>query len=267
MGAVIARLWAAAGSDVCVTTSSRTSREEALRRIDGRGVTWVASVEDAARGASFVLESLPEDLELKRNQLRLAQAAAPAALLMTNTSSLRVGEIASVLDDPSRLVGAHFFNPPDLIRLVEVVGGESTAPAAIAEAEAELIRIGQQPVRVKQDSPGFVINRLQFALVREAVAIVDQGIADAEVVDRVVAEGLGPRWAAAGPFETVALGGPELFERIARLIYPVLSAEREPNGGLDRLSLTPDELRAARERRSALLGRLFEALAAHEGQS
>lgn len=267
MGAVIARLWAAAGSDVCVTTSSRTSREEALRRIDGRGVTWVASVEDAARGASFVLESLPEDLELKRNQLRLAQAAAPAALLMTNTSSLRVGEIASALDDPSRLVGAHFFNPPDLIRLVEVVGGESTAPAAIAEAEAELIRIGQQPVRVKQDSPGFVINRLQFALVREAVAIVDQGIADAEVVDRVVAEGLGPRWAASGPFETVALGGPELFERIARLIYPVLSAEREPNGGLDRLSLTPDELRAARERRSALLGKLFEALAANEGQS
>ena len=216
MGAAIAGLWAAAGSDVSITTSHRTDPKEALRRVGSDAVRWAASAGEAAQGASFVIEALPEVLKLKQDQLSSAQQASPQALLMTNTSSLRIHDIGLALEQPERLVGAHFFNPPNLIRLVEVVGAESSSDRAIAEAEAELSRVGQKPVRVRRDSPGFIINRLQFALLREAVALVQQGIADADDVDRVVSEGLGPRWAGAGPFATVALGGPQLFEDIAQ---------------------------------------------------
>jgi 3-hydroxybutyryl-CoA dehydrogenase len=265
MGAAIAGLWAAAGSDVCVTTSHRTVAGEALRRVDCDGVTWARSATDAADGASFVIEALPEVLDLKQHQLSVAQEAAQQAILMTNTSSLCIRDIAVALERPEQLVGAHFFNPPNLIRVVEVVDAETSSGEAIAAAETELRRIGQRPIRVKRDSPGFITNRLQFALLREAVALVQQGIADPEDVDRIVSEGLGPRWAGAGPFATVALGGPQLFEDIATTIYPVLSNEAEPNGSLASISLMPDRLEAARSQRAGLLAGFFQSVVGQEG--
>jgi 3-hydroxybutyryl-CoA dehydrogenase len=265
MGAAIAGIWAAAGSDVCVTTSHRTDPGEALRRVGCEGVTWAGSAAEAADGASVVIEALPEVLKLKQHQLSVAQGVAPQALLMTNTSSLRIRDIAHALEHPEQLVGAHFFNPPNLIRLVEVVDAESSSGGAIAAAETELRRIGQKPIRVKRDSPGFIINRLQFALLREAVALVQQGIADPEDVDRVVSEGLGPRWAGAGPFATVALGGPELFEDIATTIYPLLSNETEPKKSLASVRVMPEKLEAARRRRAGLLAGFFQSVVRREG--
>ena len=114
MGAAIAGLWAAGGSDVCITTSHRTDPSEALERVGCDAVRWAASAGEAAQGASFVIEALPEVLRLKQDQLSSAQQASPQALLMTNTSSLRIHDIGLTLQQPERLIG----EPISSIRLI-----------------------------------------------------------------------------------------------------------------------------------------------------
>ena len=117
---------------------------------------------------------------------------------------------------------------------------------------AILRSLGREPIRVG-DVPGFVINRLQFALLREAVELVDQGVVDPVDLDRLVADGLGRRWAAAGPLATVALGGADLFHRIAVELYPELSRRAEPPRSLSRIALSEDELESLRARRDRTL--------------
>ena len=194
MGAALAGEYARAGHDVRVTSSERMPRDVALARVGSEGVSWSGSAGEAAAGAHLVVESLPEELELKQRELARAQEASPRAILATNTSSLRIGDIAAELSDPSRLLGTHFFNPPSAFSIVELIAGAATDPAVTAEMVAILRSLGREPIRVG-DVPGFVINRLQFALLREAVELVDQGVVDPVDLDRLVADGLG----AAGP--------------------------------------------------------------------
>jgi 3-hydroxybutyryl-CoA dehydrogenase len=224
----------------------------ALARVGCEGVLWSRSAGDAADGAHLVVESLPEELELKQRELAEAQEASPLAILATNTSSLRIREIAAALSDPTRLVGTHFFNPPSAFRVVELVAGDGTDPAVIDEMDSILCSLGKAPVRVG-DVPGFVVNRLQFALLREAIELVDTGVVEPADLDRLVVEGLGCRWTAAGPLATVALGGAELFHRIAVALYPHLSRRAEPPAELARLCLSDDELEILRARRDRIL--------------
>lgn len=232
MGAALAAQYAQAGHDVVVTASSRTDAEHALARVRAAAadidpetlcLRWAASTEQACQGADVVVESLPEHLETKQDQLDRAQRVAPQALLGTNTSSLRVSDIARGLADPTVLAGTHYLNPPALFRVMELVPGECTSTAVMDRFAEILTALGLSPVRLRRDTPGFVINRLQFALLREAAELVDSGIAAAEDVDRLVAEGLAPRWSAAGPLATALLGGGKLFDTLAEQLYPVLS--------------------------------------------
>jgi 3-hydroxybutyryl-CoA dehydrogenase len=253
MGAALAAEYARAGYSVCITTSERTPAERALARVGCKGVVWSPSSREAANGAGLVVEALPEVLEVKRHELGAAQAAAPRAILATNTSSFRIAEIGAGLADPTRLVGVHFFHPPSAFTLVELIAGADSDPRVIEQMASILRSLKKVPVPIRRDVPGFAINRLQFALLREAVELVDTGVIGASDLDRLVAEGLGRRWAAAGPFATVALGGPELFGDIAERLYPHLSRATSPPASLDRLGLSEDEIERLQAKRKEVL--------------
>jgi 3-hydroxybutyryl-CoA dehydrogenase len=259
MGAYIAADFALAGHEVRFTVSNRTSPEAAAQRVrDAAGqpcpgrLSYAASTGAAATGARLVVESLPEDLATKTHALREAQEVAPRALLGTNTSSLTVASIAAGLDDPTRLVGTHYVNPPWAFRLVEVVAGASTDASVVEEVEAILLSLDRSPVRVNRDLPGFVFNRLQFALLREALHLVECGALSPADVDRVVVEGLGRRLALTGPLASAGLGGAELFAELAQRLYPQLCRSTTPPRNMHRL--LPDEGALAVARRTREIG-------------
>jgi len=258
MGAGIAAEYAAAGHAVTVTTSAGTSAGDAVERVRIQlaqlGATaevgWGRSTPEAAAGADLVVESLPELVELKAAELAAAQAVAPGAILASNTSSLSLAAIGASLGDRSRLLGAHYLNPPLAFPVVELVSGTATDPAALERMGQILRSLGKLPVVVR-DVPGFVLNRLQMALLREAVDLVDGGVVAAADLDLLIRDGLGRRWSAIGPFATVAIGGPAVFRRVAEELYPVLSRRHDPPESLDRLGLDESavaELRASRDR-------------------
>lgn len=272
MGAGLAAQYARAGHDVVVTTSWRTGAEQALARVrDTAGDTegslrlrWAETTEQACAGAEVVVESLPEDVTTKQVELARAQRVAPGALLGTNTSSLRVSEIARGLPEPSALAGTHYLNPPELFRVVELVPGEDTDTAVLERFAGILTDLGLRPIRLREDTPGFVINRLQFALLREAAELVDAGVASAEDVDRLVAEGLAPRWVAAGPLATAAVGGGRLFDSLAERLYPVLSQRTIPEESLAKQHPDPETVERVRRDRHARLTRVLQALSSEE---
>jgi 3-hydroxyacyl-CoA dehydrogenase len=273
MGAGIAADCLGAGYDVAVTVSHASSADVARARVEAvlgvptRRLTVASGTPAAARGAELVLESLPEDLELKVRELRAAELAAPDALLATNTSSLSVTRIAEGMSEPERLIGLHFLNPPSMFRIVEVVPGIGRDPALLERARSFLRGLGKHPIVLTRDIPGFLVNRLQMALLRECVHLVDEHVASPEDIDLLVEEGLGRRWAALGPFATAGLGGAALFERIAIEVYPSLAADTLPSGGVARRTLSDEELGHLRAGRARSLARIGAALDARDGTS
>lgn len=273
MGSAIAAEYAAGGHSVRVTTSPATSAAVAMDRVAAQldqlqrraaeplvvEVEWVASTAEAAAGADLVVESLPEVAELKTAELAAAQAVVPGAILASNTSSLSLEALGAGLEDPSRLIGTHYLNPPLAFRVLELVQGPATDPAVTERTAAILRALGKEPVLVRRDVPGFVLNRLQLALLREAVELVDSGVVGAADLDRLIREGLGRRWSAVGPFGTVALGGPATFRRVAEQLYPVLSCSQQPPESMERLGLDERGVAGLREARDRTLERAREA--------
>lgn len=185
-------------------------------------VTLCSDFDDAA-GADFIFEAVPEKLELKQDIFaRLENRAPPDSIFASNTSALPITRIAERLADKSRLAGTHFWNPPHLVPLVEVVEMEGVNTAAVAKLMGLLQQAGRHPVHVRKDVPGFIGNRLQHALKREAIALVAEGICDAETVDDVVKFGFGRRMAVLGPLEQSDLVGLDLTVAIHQTLMPSL---------------------------------------------
>ena len=178
---------------------------------DGWGrLTVAGSLADAVRDAEFVQESAPEDLDLKRRLLAdLAAATAPGTIVASSTSGFPMTDMAVRAADPSRLVVGHPFNPPYLIPLVEVVGGERTSPEVVTAAAAFYRGLGKSVIEMDREVPGFVANRLQEALWREALHMVANGEATVEQIDTSITEGPGLRWPVHGPCRTFHLAGGE----------------------------------------------------------
>ena len=207
----------------------------------------------AAEPADLVVESIPEDLELKAAVLGELAAAMPAAVLASNTSSLSITALGERVGAPERTVGTHYWNPPLLMPLVELVAGERTDAAVLNRARQALTSAGKRPVLVRRDVPGFIWNRLQLAVLREALWLVEQGVATPEEVDEVIRDGLARRSRLTGPFETAALGGVDTFKRVAANLLPELSGATDAEG-LDRWTGRPAaELEALRRRRDRAL--------------
>ncbi|MFG3095989.1 3-hydroxyacyl-CoA dehydrogenase family protein [Streptomyces sp. NPDC048202] len=162
----------------------------------------------AVADADLVQENGPERLDVKREIWRTVEQAAPAhALFATSTSGVPATAIAEALEQPERLVVGHPFNPPHLVPLVEIVPGERTSPETVARARALYTALGKKPQVLRKEIPGFVANRLQSALFREAVHLVAEGVVTEAELDAVVTDSIGLRWAVAGPFRTFHLGG------------------------------------------------------------
>jgi 3-hydroxyacyl-CoA dehydrogenase len=245
MGAQIGVEYALGGYEVALHSRDRDAararvdaafallRSNALRASDevdaaARRVTATTDLTDAANGAEILVESLPEDLELKAALLRTAiAAAAPDAVVATNTSSLSITTIGEAIGVPEQTVGTHYLNPPLLMPPVEVIAGSKTSEETVASVFETLATLGKLPIVVERDVPGFVWNRLQFALVRECAWLVENGVAAAEDVDTVVSEGLARRWRHVGPLRAIALGGVDTWNRSGRNIVPELSTRPE----------------------------------------
>jgi 3-hydroxybutyryl-CoA dehydrogenase len=232
MGAGIARVFAEAGASVRLCARRESSLEAARPRLGeaAERVRLTTSVDDALDDAELVVETIVEAAEPKRAILAQAEeCASPDAILTTNTSSLPLAALAGALRRPERLAGLHWLNPPELVELVEVVGGEHTAPGTLDVLVDWARQLGKAPVVVRRDVPGFVANRLQYALLREAYALVESGVCSFADVDRAVTHGLGPRWAAIGPFETMDLAGLDVHAAVAANLWPELSRGIEPS--------------------------------------
>ena len=192
--------------------------EAALARITGS-----AAFDESIAAADLVIESHPEQMELKQSLFaRMDALVRPDAVLASNTSGLRITAIASRCSRPERILTTHFWNPPHLMPLVEIVQGERTSGQAAESVRALLAACGKTPVVVKKDRPGQLGNRLQMALVREAANIVAEGIADAEAVDTVAKNGFGLRMPAYGILELQDIVGLDLGLSVVEYVVPDL---------------------------------------------
>lgn len=202
-------------------------------------------------GAAIIVESVVEDLDQKAEAVKPVLALSPAAIVASNTSSIPITMIGEAVGAPAQTVGAHYWNPPLLMPLVEIIRGEETSDATVETIETTIRSLGKRPVLADRDVPGFVWNRLQLALLREAVWIVEEGVASPAVVDEIVRDGLARRWRYTGPFQTAALGGAATFERIAGNLWPVLSRASGVENLRQWLDETPETTQPLRERRDA----------------
>lgn len=208
---------------------------------------------EAPPGADLVVESIVEDLSAKAEVLAPLARAHPDATIATNTSSLSIDAIGAAAGAPARTVGAHYWNPPLLMPLVELVAGPRSDRARVEALAGVLRGLGKRPVIVERDVPGFVWNRLQLALLREALWIAENGVAAPETVDEIVRDGLARRWRHTGPFETAALGGVETFERVAANLFAELSRADRADGLGRFVPREAARLAALRERRDRAL--------------
>lgn len=251
MGHATALLFAIAGFPVKLVGRQESSLERAMENIrtdagqfakngllrEGDTVDDVMSrieiytdYEHGVADADFVIESVAENLETKQQVWREVERYAPEdAIFATNTSGLSPTAMQSVLLKPERFVVAHFWNPAQLMPLVEVVPGKHTSDETM-EKTVELMRaIGKKPARINKESLGFVGNRLQLAVLREAFNIMNEGIADAETLDTVVKYSLGCRWNLVGPIASIDLGGLDVFYNISTYLFKDMDNGTEPS--------------------------------------
>jgi 3-hydroxybutyryl-CoA dehydrogenase len=293
MGVGVAQVFAAAGHEVALqdvypealerapgTLSANLTflAEHGLFATDGvedavGRVRTTTELTDAAARADVVVECVFEDLALKQEVFeRLDAVCRSGAILCTNTSVMSITEIGARAAHKERVVGTHFWNPPYLIPLVEVVRTEHVDPAVVDRAMDLLRRIGKHPIDCKKDVPGFVANRLQHALWREAISIVEHGIADATTVDESIRFGPGLRLPILAPMENADMVGLDLTLAIHDYILPHLESSPEPSPllrakvdagdlgfktGKGFAEWTPEAAEASRKRLAAYLVRVL----------
>jgi 3-hydroxybutyryl-CoA dehydrogenase len=191
-------------------------------------VHFTISFEDCIKGATFIIEAIPENLELKQKMFRdLDQICSPNVILASNTSGLSPTAIARYTSYPERTVVTHFWNPGHLIPLVEVVRGEQTSDQTIQRALQLLESMNKKPIVVQKDILGSIVNRLQYAFFREAQYILEQGVSSVEDIDAAVRYSIGRRLPVTGPFMTADMGGLDVFDSISNYLFRDLSTHQE----------------------------------------
>jgi 3-hydroxybutyryl-CoA dehydrogenase len=287
MGHGIAYLLAAAGNEVGIYEPSEEVRASVAQRVSAicdlletdKTLVGRISIHDqlapAVAGTAFVFEAALEKLPLKQQIFAdLERLTSPGTILASNSSALPSTEIGRHLRHRERVVGTHFWNPPHLVPLVEVIQTEWTSDAVVAKTMDLLREAGCSPVHVRRDIPGFIGNRLQHALKREAIALVADGVADAETIDTVIKDGFGARLAVLGTFEQTDLVGVNLTLDIHETLLQHLDRSTEPHPLLRRLvadgklgmrtgegfrKWTPEQAQAVRDRLSRHLAEAAKA--------
>lgn len=267
MGHGIAQLFAAAGIPVRLHDADPARVPEALRRVAANLDLLVAEgavaraaarrtlallepaadVEAAVEGAGLVLEAITERLDAKRALFARVEAAVGRdVVLATNTSTLPLSSVAAGARVPERILVAHFFNPPHLVPLVEVLA-HPVAPAGLVDATLALLRrTGRRPVRLRKEVPGLLANRLQAALAREALHLLEEGVADAADIDAAVTEGPGMRWPFLGPLAIADYGGLDVWQKVIENLAPELGRETASRALAERVARGELGTRSAR---------------------
>jgi 3-hydroxybutyryl-CoA dehydrogenase len=187
-------------------------------------MTVTTSIEEAVKEATFIIEAIPENIHLKKEIFtKLDGLCSPEVILASNTSGLDPTEIASNTAHPERTIVTHFWNPAHLIPLVEVVKGEQTNERTLERTFTLINKMRKKPIEVKKSIPGFVGNRLQYALFREAQYLLEEGIASKEDIDAAVTYGIGRRLPVTGPIMTADMGGLDVFSAISDYLFPSLT--------------------------------------------
>ena len=234
MGAVLAR----AGIEVAMYDIKEEALERAraaaqladgvldrldTTRVEGGSLRFTADLADSLRDADLVVEAIPEKIEMKHEILKqIEDAVRPDTIIASNTSGIPITNIASVARNPERIIGMHWSNPPHLIPMIEVIPGEQTSPQTIDTAVGLVKRVGYHPV-VEREVPGFVENRILYAIMREALDLVDRGIISPEGMDLNVRWGIGYKLAVIGPMELLDMAGLDTYQNVGSYLNPDLS--------------------------------------------
>ncbi len=248
MGHGIAQAFAQKNYSVTLYDLNRTFLERALLQIRSNLETFVEvglepservekvlsnirmslDLKEAVEGAQFVIEAVPEDLTLKMNVFEeLDRYCSESIILASNTSTLPISEIGRKVRAKARLVITHWFNPPHIIPTVEVVRGKTTSEEVFQTSYQLMEKIGKKPVRILKEIPGFLINRIQTAMVREVLSLLEQGVAEPEDIDAGVTGSFGLRLAVLGPLATLDMGGLDLLYKGMKYLYPFLDHSQE----------------------------------------
>lgn len=249
MGASIAQTFALFGYNVTVYDIYEAALEKAKRLVDINQETWInAGIVTSEKSlelkdrisytndvnsfgtCDFLIEAILENIDVKHKFWgEVSKIVRPDAILCSNTSGLSITRIAEAVEQPERFAGMHWMNPPHIIPLIEVIQGKLTSDDTIQVVYDLALALNKKPVKVK-DAPSFVLNRLQQAILREALYIVQEGITTPEGVDDVMKYALGFRYAAFGPFEICDLGGLDIHNNISKYTFPDLCDAKEPFG-------------------------------------
>jgi len=231
MGPGIAATLARAGMTVAVYDASADQRGKAAQNLalaktvlenlgvpdnsNGSEIRVTESLADCVAGADFVLETVPEKLDLKIEVFReVEKLVDKTCILASDTSGIPISKIQEGVAHPERLVGMHWSNPPHIIPMIEVIAGAKTAPEVVTWMVDRIKSIGLLPVVVKKDVPGFVENRVLYALLRECVDLVDQGVIDVEGLDTCVSWGIGYKLSVIGPMALLDMAGLDIYQAV-----------------------------------------------------
>lgn len=203
--------------------SGEATREEADRII--AALKFTNKIEDLA-DSDIIVESIIEKLDVKQQFWKtVSELVRPDAILTTNTSGISIDAIAKDIVGKNRFLGMHWMNPSHLIPCIEIIRGTETDDESTKAVIDLAHAVGKKTTVCKKDVPGFILNRIQLAIIRECISLVEDGIADVEDVDACMKYGLGFRYAAYGPFEVVDFGGVDTFHHIAEYLNPLLCNE------------------------------------------
>ena len=187
-----------------------------------------SSLEEAVKNADLVLEVIPEVMELKSGLFsELDKICDPDTIFATNTSGLSISTMSKAIKNPERLVGMHWWNPPIIIPVIEIVKGKETDDAVVQTVDSLIRKIKKVPVLVKKDVPGFLGNRLQYALMREAIALLNDGVASAEDIDTMIKAGIGFKFPVMGPLETIDMAGLNIYYPVSKYLNKDLDRSQE----------------------------------------
>ncbi|MDO5604217.1 MAG: 3-hydroxyacyl-CoA dehydrogenase NAD-binding domain-containing protein [Paracoccus sp. (in: a-proteobacteria)] len=243
MGQRIAAHFLRAGFAVSVLDPSRDSLDRAMSFLDNSGIRrdhacFALAPEDLGsdwRNCALLIESVPENLAIKHAALAAAERFfGHETLIASNTSGLTTAELAAGMRRPERLAIAHFFNPADVIPVVELIAGPGMSETRLQEIAAILERSGKLPAILRREMPGFVANRIQHAMMRECLYLLQENVADAETLDSILRWSIGARMAFFGPFLQRDLNGLDTHAAIAGYLYPQLSNADAPADALRR---------------------------------
>ncbi|HEY4277333.1 MAG TPA: 3-hydroxyacyl-CoA dehydrogenase NAD-binding domain-containing protein [Conexibacter sp.] len=208
-------------AEVAATVLDRLGVEE-----KGGTLSFESDLPTAVTGADIVVEAIPERLELKRQVFaELEPLIRDDTIIASNTSGIPVTRMAEGLRRPERVVGWHWSNPPQLIPMNEVIVGEETSPEVVAAVEQLTRDIGYQPVTLRKEVPGFVENRILYAIMRESLALLDEGVVDAEGLDLCVKWGIGYKLAVVPPIQLLDMAGLDIYTSVAGFLNQDLSNE------------------------------------------